>query len=1067
MTSTTPRSTLRAASFARPLALRARLRLQSLEERAVPATYTVISTTDTGTGSGNSGDLRYCLAQANGNAGIDAIVFNETSGPGLVNFLAAPQTITLGGSELPILEAVIIDAPESKAGFVPVTIDANGKSRVFNVSTAAPSLNAVLNGLVITNGSASVGAGILADTSGLILSHCTVTTNTASEDFGGGLYCIGACDVQLLHSTISGNTAANTSGGGGGGIATFGGSLYAYNCTFSSNVAALANVGGGVYAVGASGIDPLQLEFDNCTLDGNAAAAGGGMAAVFCTASLKSCTISDNNTTSNGGGIWLSYCPTELTDCTITGNSATGSSPYFASCQGGGLYAYYSPLSLTGGEISGNFAKGNGGALCAVEGDVTANGCDFKDNRSDGNGGAIYVLGDSLTIAGTPENPAVQLTGNSADGSGGGVFLSGGGFDAERMVLRCDAENGEGGGAFLDGKGFEHRIDFSKFDRTNAAGGNGGGIRLVNGDLTMLACLFVAGSVSSPAALADKSGGGIYASGGTLIVESSAIRGIASAGSGGAIFTTVPTTLTGCLVDGGTTGTVYGGGIYADDCKVTLADCHISGDADKSGGGIYGTGTSTITLTSSLVTSCEADTAFGGGIFSKGSLSLTLSTVSGNTSFTGGGGIYAAGGLTLTQCTVSDNQCNISTYFGSSAGGGILAKAGATISGCTIDTNEAIYGAGLSVQAGSVTVTSSTITGNISYGDLEDDPGIVILGGGGGIAFSTDSGSLSVSYSTVATNSASGHGGGILNQSTNAVTVVSVLFGENVSGQFADDDASGMFGATNCLFSTKAGVTLTTNTDNVLDQPSGLGSLFDYFGGPTKTIPPLPTSNAVDAGAKTASVAYDQRGGDGTGPLPDFDRIIDFKQVSDPRVDIGAFELGLLPRVVLTQPSAKDDGTELSYSRIASLRVGFDQPLNTTVTSSAFTVERLSSPGGTVTLGVTGDSKEGPVTLTFSGSLTEFDSLVDGRYRLTVENTLITTGKGAMAADHVFDFNRFFGDSDNNATTVGVDATDLAAFLADDFADPLGRRRFDFDGDNDVDADDFAEFMDRFGTTLP
>jgi hypothetical protein len=47
MTSTTRRSTPRAANFARPLARRSRLRLQSLEERTVPTVYTVNTTTDT------------------------------------------------------------------------------------------------------------------------------------------------------------------------------------------------------------------------------------------------------------------------------------------------------------------------------------------------------------------------------------------------------------------------------------------------------------------------------------------------------------------------------------------------------------------------------------------------------------------------------------------------------------------------------------------------------------------------------------------------------------------------------------------------------------------------------------------------------------------------------------------------------------------------------------------------------------------------------------------------------------------------------------------------------------
>ena len=43
---------------------RARLVLEALEDRWVPSTFTVNSIGDTGTGTGVTGDLRYCLTQA-------------------------------------------------------------------------------------------------------------------------------------------------------------------------------------------------------------------------------------------------------------------------------------------------------------------------------------------------------------------------------------------------------------------------------------------------------------------------------------------------------------------------------------------------------------------------------------------------------------------------------------------------------------------------------------------------------------------------------------------------------------------------------------------------------------------------------------------------------------------------------------------------------------------------------------------------------------------------------------------------------------------------------------------
>lgn len=60
---------------------RARPALEVLEDRWVPSTFTVNSTTDLGTGTGLVGDLRYCINQANSTAGPDTIVFDPAVSP--------------------------------------------------------------------------------------------------------------------------------------------------------------------------------------------------------------------------------------------------------------------------------------------------------------------------------------------------------------------------------------------------------------------------------------------------------------------------------------------------------------------------------------------------------------------------------------------------------------------------------------------------------------------------------------------------------------------------------------------------------------------------------------------------------------------------------------------------------------------------------------------------------------------------------------------------------------------------------------------------------------------------
>src|SRR6516164_10925062 len=66
---------------------RTRLWVTPLEDRTVPTAYTVNATTDTGTGSGTTGDLRYCITQATAAAG-NSINFDTT-------VFGTPQTITL------------------------------------------------------------------------------------------------------------------------------------------------------------------------------------------------------------------------------------------------------------------------------------------------------------------------------------------------------------------------------------------------------------------------------------------------------------------------------------------------------------------------------------------------------------------------------------------------------------------------------------------------------------------------------------------------------------------------------------------------------------------------------------------------------------------------------------------------------------------------------------------------------------------------------------------------------------------------------------------------------------
>ena len=142
------------------------------------------------------------------------------------------------------------------------------------------------------------------------------------------------------------------------------------------------------------------------------------------------------------------------------------------------------------------------------------------------------------------------------------------------------------------------------------------------------------------------------------------------AGYGGGIYNSSTLTLTNSTVTGNLASS-QGGGIYniGFDTLMTITNSTINGNTANVGGGIYNeTFTKKVTLTSSSVSDNTAISS-GGGIYNRATLmTITNSTISGNTlSFGGGGGIYNRATLTMTNSTISGNTASA----GGSAGGGI------------------------------------------------------------------------------------------------------------------------------------------------------------------------------------------------------------------------------------------------------------------------------------------------------------------------------------------------------------------------------------------------------------
>src|SRR5262245_13570790 len=385
-------------------ARRSRLAVESLEDRAVPAVFTVNTLVDENNGIGvGSVSLREAIAAANGQAGDDAIQIGVTG------------TINLTG-ELPALSSnIAITGPGAGA----LTISGENATRVFQIDAG---VSAALSGLTIANGkvtsnlgggvynsgtltvtdctfagnSASSGVGGGIDNSGtLTVTNCTFADNSANH--GGGIASTGA--LTVTNCTFANNLAGG-GGGNGGGIFSMRDTLTVTNCTFSGNAALR---GGGIYSWGG----PLTVT--NSTFAGNSAAIGGGIAG---SGTVTNCTFAGNSAARNGGAILGSGA---VTNCTFSGNSA-GS-------EGGGIFSY-GTLVVTNSTFSGNSALSSGGGIVnanvgtlTLNNNIVANSPSGGDVRNAGTiAGSHNLIGDGSggladTITGDPLLGPLQDTG--------------------------------------------------------------------------------------------------------------------------------------------------------------------------------------------------------------------------------------------------------------------------------------------------------------------------------------------------------------------------------------------------------------------------------------------------------------------------------------------------------------------------------------------------------------------------------------------------------------------------------------------------------------------------------
>jgi hypothetical protein len=530
-------------------------RLEALEDRSLPSTFTVINIGDAGAGSGSQGDLRYCINQANAFPGADFIRFASR----------LKGTIELG-SELAITDNLTINGP----GADDLTVSGDNATRVFHVSGASTVV--AMSGMTIADGEVNtvtfsdyntgygpvtVGGGILNDAARLTLSQMTFCGNRAdgpdlphdnSDGAGGAIANVHGGQLTVSRSTFIGNIASALDGSGGGAIISDGGKS--------------------VLGPDAENYTSTKAVIDHCAFQGNQA--------------IRSLWYS-------GGGALYDGTADEMvvSDCTFDGNVAQGGTVKQAHAAGGGyggaIYAvpfgwFQDPtphskttLVVTRSTFDGNLAlagtghggwnAGAGAILADIYTEATITQSSFTGNRARGRdddggnvniaggafGGAVSNFGATLTVA------SCTFTDNEAQGGAGGSGVAGG-LALGGGLLSDSASTATGevlqhttvsdcvltGNRAIGGAG-DHENPHDPLVNTLGGSGHGGGIANAYGTLILSNSRLDSNLAQGGAGLADSCGsalgGGLSNTfGGTAVLTNVTVsnnRAIGGAGDTG------------------------------------------------------------------------------------------------------------------------------------------------------------------------------------------------------------------------------------------------------------------------------------------------------------------------------------------------------------------------------------------------------------------------------------------------------------------------------------------------------------------------------------------------------
>jgi parallel beta-helix repeat protein len=666
-----------------------------------------------------------------------------------------------------------------------------------------------------TGNTAGLGGGGMLNKNGSspTLTNCTFRGNAAvhpegSGASGGGMYNLDSSPT-LTNCTFTQNAAT----GDGAGMINTNSSPIVTSCTFTDNEG--STQGGGMAIHGGS---PIVTD---CTFIGNSARTGGGMWNSGAS-TVTNCKFNGNTASQQGGGVFQigSSAPT-FTNCTLSGN--------FAGDHGGGFANYDTQMTLINCTLHGNVAGKVGGAVYARDcSDPQATNCIFWGNSpnefweasacttilvdfSDVQGGwagngnidvdPLFVDADGPdNVVGTEDdNLRLQLGSTCIDTGTTTVVSEQTDKDGNPRITHCTVDMGA----------YEVQAEIALPLQNLTQGTSFCGIQeaidaAVDGDV-------IEAAPRPYYEIIDFSGKAITLRGSEptnpAVVAATVIDAslAANPGDGKPVVRCdngegPNTVLNGFTITGGTgdtsqfdASTPVGGGMYNNNTSPTVMNCTFSQNTADLGGGMYN--------------------------IAGGNPTVTHCTFSENTAEDGGGMHNEENSSPMvTSCTFSGNIGDV--------GGGMsnVGNSNPTVMGCAFDENMADGGAGAGMynDAASPTVTECTFSGNFAGtngGGMHNtnlaDTAVfnstfsANIAANNGAGMYNDNASPIVTNCTFTLNAAGTDGGGMYNTNFADTEVLNCAFSANT----AANSGGGMFNGSNAS-PTLLGCTFTENTAN-------------------------------------------------------------------------------------------------------------------------------------------------------------------------------------------------------------------------------------------------------------